>query len=204
MLTLPIPRAVREFIDGIRALPEVAKFTNGTLETVSAGSMHVCNSLNAQLTEVQRQLDSERAAHEDTKQTLETMGAQYRAAFETETAARKEAERRFCAALSGLGLQEPSIARWMTGDEVEGDYITKRDHDIIDEINKRQEAERKLGALTRWKKQSDEPCPVPNLIIVRATAGSSPVHVYGEYLNPDSRWRHTPESLDAMEKTDDK
>jgi hypothetical protein len=89
----------------------------------------------------------------------------------------------------------------MTGDETEGDYITKRDHDIIDEINKRQEAERKLDALTRWRKQSEEPCPnvLTDVEYSQDGTGTDGKCCYYD-LEGETYWRHTPESFAAMEK----
>jgi hypothetical protein len=44
----------------------------------------------------------------------------------------------------GLGVSIESASRFLDGDEIEGDYITARDHDIVDQINARKKAERAL------------------------------------------------------------
>ena len=108
-------------------------------------------------------------------------------------------------ALSAVGMPEDSIQRWIDNEQIESDCLTSRDHDIIDEINKCQAAERELSAaradleaLTVWNLQSEKPCPVdPDIDVSLLTAR------YGICLDKVSTmiatdsWRHTPESLAA-------
>jgi hypothetical protein len=97
-MTLPIPRAVREFVESVRAIAGALP----TLYAVRSTMDQLMREVeNVDIAHMQQQLESERVAHEETKQTLETMGEQYRAAFEAETAARKEAERKLGCAWQG-------------------------------------------------------------------------------------------------------
>jgi len=85
-----VPRAVREFWGGWRALPEVAKFTRGTFEHLSDAGLHICNSLNAQLVEAQRRLEAEQQLTENARVALQRATAE----LASESSARQEAERK--------------------------------------------------------------------------------------------------------------
>jgi hypothetical protein len=90
-MTLPIPRAVREFCDSVRVISESLP----TLLAVKDALDKLMRAVEVKETDdLYDAIKAERDAHNETKQTLETMGEQFRAAFETESAARKEAERK--------------------------------------------------------------------------------------------------------------
>ena len=57
-----------------------------------------------------------------------------------------------------------------------------------------------LDALTRWRLQSEEPCPGQTLIVKKDHLGIT--HIYPCHLQPSSLWRHTPESLAALKQHD--
>jgi hypothetical protein len=109
------------------------------------------------------------------------------------------------ASLSAVGMPEVSIARWIDNEQIESDCLTSRDHDIIVQINARQSAERELSAaradlesLTRWRLQSEEPCPVPTFVEVSINSPRLGICLdrCGKLEALDS-WRFTPESLAA-------
>jgi hypothetical protein len=172
-------RYAREFVDEVRAIPrQLDNIREALNEYDPAGWRIHANDL-------EQQLKAERAEH---AVTLE----------------------RFRGSLVGLGLQEPSITRWMTGDEVDGDYLTSRDHDFIDECSRRQEAEWELAsaletidALTRWRKQSEKPCPALHSIRVECSKDSKEVSGVCRACNLQlsDYWRFTAESWAEFRKT---
>jgi hypothetical protein len=73
---------------------------------------------------------------------------------------------------------------------------------LTSETAARKEAERKLDALTRWRRQSDEPCPdLGELIHVLVTDNIlDALRVTSSHASIYNYWRFTPESLEAAEK----
>jgi hypothetical protein len=119
------------------------------------------------------ELEAERAVHEETKRRLE--------------AERAEANDKIA--------QISSVCHRIAS---ENHALSLR---LDAETAARKEAERKLDALTRWRKQSEEPCPIVDAYLQRRVIGELRVEKSDpRALNSDHEYRHTPESLDAMEK----
>lgn len=158
-MTLPIPRAVREFWNGIRLIRESLPTLYAVRETLDKLMREV---ENADVAHMQRQLEAERAAHEETRATLDNE------------------------------ISSHESTRFLHADS------TKQ---LSAERAARKEAERKLDALTRWRLQSEEPCPNTGEWIEYKDSGDRLCSTrLGKNLGGHCRWRFTPESLAAMEK----
>jgi hypothetical protein len=178
-MTLPIPRAVREFVDGIRAIPgqlelireAVAQHDPRGWRASAYGKQQSIDALEAVVRMRERSLEDERAAHEETKRTVEL--------------------------LQSAEIYGPK-------------NLAMLQEQLASETAARKEAERKLDALTRWRLQSDEPCPMRDPCQIFSARDGSGRYVEKMILraacnmNQTDHWRHTPESLAAMEKTDGK
>jgi hypothetical protein len=188
MISLPLPRAVREFWKGVCAIPELVDTSRvpwNPGDPISTITRLVCARDSAQEEQwnavcesrkVIAELEAERAAHLATSEQCHLLANENHSLslrLSAETAARKEAERklrdeeeRHAALQSRCYEGFPSVS-----------------DGIFDALR---EAERKLDALTRWRPQGSDYLHAS----VRALCATR---------NGDE-YRHTPESLDAMEK----
>jgi hypothetical protein len=127
MLTLHrLLTTARRFVDGVCAIPRFASMER--LEEIREAyrkATQIRSELGIDETGLIQQLAAEREAHNGT-----------RAHFIDQMRV----------ALSAVGMPEDSIQRWIDNEQIESDCLTSRDHDIIDEINKCQAAERELSA----------------------------------------------------------
>jgi hypothetical protein len=156
IMTLPVPRAVREFVDGVRIIRESLPALFAVERTL--GKVMRAIELN-EIEDLYDILEAERASRSratDEANELARACESVRRELETETTA-----------------------------------------------TARKEAERKLDALTRWNLTSETPCPITGIDqMVSWSADCSDISgtCFPINLDESDYWRHTPESLDAMEK----
>jgi len=157
MLTLL--QSIRELCAGVRAIHASLPMLQSVKETLDRLMREVEHS---DIFRLNRELETERAAHAETKK-----------------------ERNYF-----------------------HDHATKNAELLTSETSARQEAERELDALTRWRLNLTEPCPelpARTPLVVRIDpehegAYVEKIHVFRSHMSPNSIYRHTPESLDATEK----
>jgi hypothetical protein len=175
MLTLHyLLTTARRFVDGVCAIPSMGPKLDDVSRVLGQAYHHVevaaVLELREEVVDVQRDRDAWCRECESLRREISAErdrcgavvksehGAFQKAlaiARESHDVTRKQlaAERethettreRFKQALCGLGVSDISVARFLDGDEVREDFVTSRDHDIIDQIDALRESERELS-----------------------------------------------------------
>jgi hypothetical protein len=157
-----IPKAIREFAAGVRAIPDMARLLP-----------KVTDALNRWRGERESELDGEARKRirevDDAKQITEIVRSS----------------------------RDEYTRKWKT----ELEQHRKTIKSLTSETAARKEAERRLDALTRWRKHSEEPCPdvLADVEYSQDGTGTDGKCCYFD-IEDGTYWRHTPESLVAMKK----